>query len=55
MCTITWLAEPDGYQVFFNRDEKRDRKPARPPAVYETQGLQSVYPVDGKAGGTWLG
>jgi len=55
MCTVTWLAELDSYQVFFNRDEKRQRKPAQRPAIHDAHGVRLLYPVDGQAGGTWLG
>ena len=26
MCTLSWLATPNGYEVFFNRDEQRTRE-----------------------------
>lgn len=54
MCTATWLAEPGGYQLFFNRDELRSRKPALPPAVRERRGMRYLAPEDGEAGGTWI-
>ena len=54
MCTVTWLRRPGGYAVYFNRDEKRDRPAARPPARSERDGMPYLAPLDGRAGGTWL-
>ena len=37
MCTLSWLREtddPDSYQLFFNRDERRTRRAAAPPQTY---------------------
>lgn len=55
MCTVSWLVKKDMYEVFFNRDEKRARKPARPPVVSTTKRTRIVAPRDGNFGGTWLG
>lgn len=55
MCTATWFRTSGGYVVFFNRDELRTRKPARPPTVVERNGVRFIAPEDGDAGGTWLG
>lgn len=51
MCTIT--AQQDGGRllVTMNRDEVRGRAPEQPP----TERGDLVYPVDGQAGGTWIG
>ncbi len=54
MCTMTWLRRPNGYEVFFNRDEQRTRKPGLPPAVGEQNGIRFLAPRDGDRGGTWL-
>ncbi len=54
MCTATWLWDDQGYWLFFNRDERRRRKRAEPPARYEVDGLSYLAPRDGDAGGTWL-
>jgi hypothetical protein len=54
MCTATWTRTPGGYDLFFNRDERRTRMPARPPSVHERDGVAFIAPVDGDAGGTWL-
>jgi hypothetical protein len=55
MCTATWLRTDDGYEVLFNRDELRTRKPALLPRIFERDGVRIVAPIDGDAGGTWLG
>lgn len=55
MCTMTWLAHDDGYEVLFSRDELRTRKPALPPAIGQQRGTAFVAPRDGDHGGTWLG
>ena len=54
MCTATWLSEAEGYQLFFSRDEARDRAPARPPERHVWDGVHVLAPIDGAAGGTWL-
>jgi hypothetical protein len=55
MCTVTWRREPGGYALFFNRDELRTRRPASPPEVRTHGRLRCLHPVDGDAGGTWIG
>ncbi len=53
MCTLSWIVGPDGYAVFFNRDERRSRRPAEPPRVESAGSVRFVAPRDGEAGGTW--
>lgn len=55
MCSLTWYATEDGYELFFNRDESRERLPARPPGLELRDGLEILAPTDADAGGTWLG
>jgi uncharacterized protein with NRDE domain len=55
MCTVSWLRQTDGYELFFNRDELRTRRPAQPPAPREQAGVRYLAPTDGDKGGTWLG
>ena len=55
MCTVTWLGTEDGYELFFNRDEKRTRGHAAPPAVKERNAIHYLAPSDTTAGGTWIG
>ena len=40
--------------VVMNRDERRDRAPARPPRRWRGNGETFTAPVDGDAGGTWI-
>lgn len=54
MCTLTWLRDASGYRIYFNRDEKRTRLPARPPAVRMIDGVPVLTPTDGDAGGSWM-
>lgn len=55
MCTASWLIQPEGFELFFNRDESRGRGRARPPERLELEGVRALAPVDADAGGTWLG
>ena len=54
MCTVSWIHEPGGYQLFCNRDEARTRKPAVPPQVLDLQGVKTIAPRDGDFGGSWI-
>lgn len=55
MCTLSWLPEPEGYALYFNRDERVTRSAARPPARAELNGVAYLAPADGDFGGTWIG
>jgi len=55
MCTATWLMSDQGYELFFNRDERRTRKPALPPTLRELDGVKFLAPTDGDFGGSWIG
>ncbi len=55
MCTVSWIREDDGYQLFFNRDERKIRGPARPPSTRESDRIKQVFPVDPDGGGSWIG
>lgn len=54
MCTVSWLHQRDGYQLFFNRDEKHSRLAASPVQVRLSNGVRYLAPADGDYGGTWL-
>lgn len=54
MCTVSWLHDENGYQLFCNRDEKLTRKRALAPRLAVRDGVRFVAPVDGDFGGTWL-
>jgi len=55
MCTVTWWRTPGGYEIFFNRDERKSRKPARAPSIHQAHDVRYVAPEDGNAGGSWIG
>ncbi len=54
MCTVSWFFTEDGYELFSNRDERRTRPSAAPPAVVETPRVRYLAPSDTEAGGTWI-
>ncbi len=57
MCSVSWLREGGRLIVVMNRDERRDRAPARAPRRWpgRPDGAGAFRaPVDGEAGGTWI-
>lgn len=54
MCTMTWFTKADGYELFFNRDERLSRSQAALPTVQTTLGVNHISPTDADAGGTWI-
>lgn len=54
MCTVSWMHELDGYQLFCNRDEKRSRAEADPPRTLHRDGVRFLAPLDSECGGTWI-
>ncbi len=52
MCTLTWNLNKYGYDIYFNRDEKKNRIKAKPPAYFH--GHKTIMPVDPVANGTWI-
>ena len=54
MCTVSWAKRPNGYTLFFNRDESRERPDGLPPEVSASNNVQFVCPRDPVGGGTWL-
>lgn len=54
MCTVSWLHQRGGYQLFCNRDEKRTRRPASGPKMLMHDGVRVIAPIDGDFGGTWI-
>ena len=52
MCTLTYLLNDFGDELFFNRDEQRSRLPTIPPKFNQTR--NAIYPVDPQGEGTWL-
>ncbi len=54
MCTASWLIQPQGYELFFNRDERRSRAPGLPPRQAELRGVRYLSPIDLACGGSWI-
>jgi len=54
MCTVSWIHEDGGYQIFCNRDEKLTRRPATDPQLLCRDGVRFLAPIDADAGGTWI-
>ncbi len=54
MCTVSWCIQEDGYTLFFNRDESRDRALAIPPSIGTANATHYICPKDPQGGGTWL-
>jgi hypothetical protein len=55
MCTVSAAFSEDGsaLRLVINRDERRLRPQARPPARFEASGVPAIWPVDQEGGGTW--
>jgi uncharacterized protein with NRDE domain len=54
MCTVSWAATAEGYELLCNRDERRTRKAAHAPTVRTSRGVRFLAPTDTEAGGTWI-
>ena len=54
MCTLSWIHDGLGYELHFNRDEFRSRRPAAPPIRVDRSGVSFLAPRDGDAGGSWI-
>jgi len=55
VCTVSWVHQESGYQLFCNRDEKLSRPVALSPRLRTREGVRFVSPIDAAAGGTWIG
>ncbi len=61
MCTVTIIPlHTGGFRLVTNRDERRSRLAALPPRVMPigvagSATVRCVWPIDGEAGGTWIG
>jgi len=51
---MTWFVKEDGYELFFNRDERKSRRRAELPTSQIADGVQYLSPTDADAGGTWI-
>ena len=55
MCTLTYLPQKNGdFLLTSNRDESPLRAIARHPEIRDVSRGKILFPVDGKAGGTWI-
>jgi hypothetical protein len=54
MCTASWLTRPGGYELFFNRDERRSRARGLPPRESALRGVRYLAPIDLACGGSWI-
>jgi transport and Golgi organization protein 2 len=54
MCTLSWRPEPCGFELWFSRDERRGRAPARAPELHQVGGVPFLAPRDPEGGGSWL-
>ena len=52
---MSWIREPDRFQLFFNRDEARRRGPASSPELRREDEATWAAPTDGDFGGSWIG
>jgi hypothetical protein len=55
MCTVTIVPRPDGFRLMCNRDERRMRVAAKPPAPFRLGRRLAAAPTDPEGGGTWIG
>lgn len=54
MCTVTFIPTQSGVSITSNRDEKKERLKAFPPAVTTISTGKLVFPKDTDANGTWI-
>jgi len=54
MCSVSWLVDRNGYQVFFNRDEQKSRALALPPQQLNIDGVEVLMPIDPQGMGSWI-
>jgi len=57
MCTVTIHRDAETLVVTMNRDEARTRAPESPPKIFALEDFAEEWmaPIDGDAGGTWIG
>jgi hypothetical protein len=54
MCSVSWLIDNSGYQIFFNRDEQKTRAKALPPRIQHMDGMNILMPIDPVGQGSWI-
>jgi transport and Golgi organization protein 2 len=55
VCTVTIVPVGNGFRLGCNRDERRNRAPALPPAAHGLPHRTAFFPVDPAGPGTWIG
>ncbi|MDI9365176.1 MAG: NRDE family protein [Flavobacterium sp.] len=55
MCTVAFLPYNNKFYFASLRDESPKREQALPPTIYNIDGIEILAPLDGLAGGTWVG
>lgn len=53
MCTLSWLADEDGYALAFNRDERNERGAELAPRDLSHGGVRYLAATDSEGGGHW--
>ena len=53
MCTVSFVPKSNGFYLAMNRDEKRTRLTALPPAITDIDNHRAVFPHE-PSGGTWI-
>lgn len=51
---MTWFGTNNGYELFFNRDERVSRHRALLPTIHTDGDVRYISPTDADAGGTWI-
>lgn len=51
---MTWFVSDEGYELFFNRDERVSRRRAELPSLHNSTDVHYLSPTDADAGGTWI-
>lgn len=54
MCTATWWSDSERYELFFSRDERKDRSIGLEPSLHCKDGVRYICPRDPDGGGTWI-
>lgn len=54
MCTLSWIDNNEGYQLFFNRDEQRVRSTAIAPYQQIIDTIRVIMPIDPTGNGSWI-
>src|SRR5262245_17886398 len=55
MCTVSIVANGNGFRLVSNRDERRDRAIALEPRVERLGSRAAIMPIDPIGGGSWIG